>query len=85
MTQLDTTAVDAAVQELDALMRADGAELVLVSTDPKTARIEVSLDLSRVECLECVLAPEFLEQMLNDALARRVAGEFELVLRDPRR
>jgi hypothetical protein len=74
-----------AVTELDALVRADGAALRLVGADPKTARIEVALDLTGVECLDCVLAPEFLEQMLSDALARRIRGEFELVLRDPRR
>jgi len=82
---MDTVAVDEAVQELDALVRADGAALSLVEANPKTLRVEVALDLSDVECLDCVLAPEFLERMLADAIAQRVRGEFELVLRDPRR
>ena len=81
---MDTQAVDEAVQELDALVRADGARLALVAADPVTARVEVALDLSEVECLECVLPPPFLEQMLTQALAQRVRGEFQLVVRDPR-
>jgi hypothetical protein len=82
---IDAAVVGQAVHELDALVRADGASLALVSADPQTARVEVALDLSAVECLECVMPTEFLEQMLNDALAQRIRGEFELVLDDPRR
>jgi len=81
---MDVTGVDAAVQELDALVRADGAALTLVAADPGAARVEVALDLSRVECLDCVLPPEFLQQMLSDSLARRIRGEFELIVHDPR-
>ena len=81
---IDTQAVDEAVQELDAMVRADGARLALVAADPAAARVEVALDLSQVDCLECVLPSEFLEQMLTDALAQRIRGDFELVLRDPR-
>lgn len=81
---IDTHAVHEAVQELDAVVRADGARLALVATDPATARVEVALDLSQVDCLECVMPPQFLEEMLTHALAQRVHGDFELVLRDPR-
>ena len=68
---IDTHAVDEAVHELDAMVRADGARLALVAADPATARVEVALDLSQVDCLECVLPPQFLEQMLTHALAQR--------------
>jgi Fe-S cluster biogenesis protein NfuA len=82
---VDWDEVDVAVEEMAGLLRADGADLQLVDANAKTARIEVALDLSGVECLDCVLAPEFLEQMITDTLARHVRGEFELILRDPRR
>jgi Fe-S cluster biogenesis protein NfuA len=82
---MDEAAVDEAVEELGAMLRADGAELTLVDADAKRARVEVALDLTGVECLDCVLPPEFLEQMLSESLSRRIRGEFELVLRDPRR
>jgi hypothetical protein len=82
---VNEVAVAEAVEELAGMMRADGAELSLVTADPTTARIEVSLDLDGVDCLECVLAPDFLEQMLTESLRKSVRGEFELVLHDPRR
>jgi Fe-S cluster biogenesis protein NfuA len=77
--------VEAAVEEMGALLRLDGADLQVLGADPKTARIEVALDLDGVECDDCVMPSELLEQMISDAVARRVRGEFELVLRDPRR
>ncbi|MEX2255083.1 MAG: NifU family protein [Acidimicrobiia bacterium] len=82
---MDQDAVATTVDEMGALLRSDGADLRLVDANPKTARIEVALELEGAECEECVLAPELLEQMINDALSRSVVGEFELVLRDPRR
>jgi Fe-S cluster biogenesis protein NfuA len=81
---LDTRAVAETVDEMAALLRSDGADLVLVSADPATDRIEISLELEGAECAECVLPADLLRQMINEALARRVLGEFELVLRDPR-
>ena len=77
--------VEAAVEEMGALLRLDGADLQMLRADPKTARIEVALDLTGVECDDCVMPPELLEQMISDAVSRRIRGEFELVLRDPRR
>jgi len=82
---IDANAANEAVQELDALMRADGARLALVAADPTTARVEVALDLSQVDCLDCVMPTPFLEQLLTAALTQRLPGEFDLVLRDPRR
>jgi len=77
--------VEAAVEEMAALLRLDGADLDMITADPKTARVEVALDMSGVECEDCVMPTEMLEQMISDAVARRVREEFELVLRDPRR
>jgi Fe-S cluster biogenesis protein NfuA len=77
--------VEAAVEEMAALLRLDGADLDMIIADPKTARVEVALDMSGVECEDCVMPTEMLEQMISEAVARRVREEFELVLRDPRR
>jgi Fe-S cluster biogenesis protein NfuA len=82
---MDEQAVAATIDEMGALLRSDGADLRLVDANPKTARIEVALELEGAECEECVLPPELLEQMISDALSRSVRGEFELVLHDPRR
>jgi hypothetical protein len=82
---MDGDAVGAAVEELGAVLRLDGADLHLVDADPKTARIEVRLELEDADCADCIMPPELLEQMIGDAISRRVRGEFELIVRDPRR
>lgn len=51
---MDEQVVAEAVDEVCDLVRADGAVLTLVAADPRTARIEVSLDLSAVICLDCI-------------------------------
>ena len=82
---LDPTAVAEAVDEVGRIIRADGGDLVLVAADPVTLRISLALDLSGVSCEDCVLPPDQLRETIAAAIARRVPGEFELVLADPRR
>lgn len=82
---MDGDAVGAAVEELGAVLRLDGADLHLVDANPKTARIEVRLELEDANCEDCIMPPDLLEQMIGDAISRRVRGEFELIVRDPRR
>lgn len=81
---MDVDAVAAAVDEVGRTLRADGADLRLVEADPKTLRIRLALDVADAECAECVLPPDQLRLVLEDALARRLLGEFELLVDDPR-
>ena len=81
---MNTEGVAEAVEEMGAILRLDGADLRLVAADPATDRIEVALELGRVDCEDCVMPPELLEQMIADAVRTHVRGEFELVVRDPR-
>jgi Fe-S cluster biogenesis protein NfuA len=82
---VDQEAVAAAVDEVAHILRADGADLTLVEANPKTARIRLALVLDTVSCEDCVLPPDMLYETIEQSLQRRVAGEFELVLDDPRR
>jgi len=82
---MDERAVATAVDETAELFRGDGADLVLVRADAAAGRIEVRLDLTGVECLDCVVPPDLLEQMVTAELQRKVGGAFDLVLDDPRR
>jgi hypothetical protein len=82
---MDPLTVTAAVDELAGFLRADGADLVVCEANPKTARIHLALDLDNVSCADCVLPPDELRVTIADALQRRIPGEFELVLDDPRR
>ena len=81
---IDEHAVAEAVDEMAVLLRSDGADLRLVTADPATDRIEIALELEGADCEDCVLPADLLRQMISDAVARRVPGEFELVLHDPR-
>ena len=81
---MDHDAVTVAVEEVARILRADGADLKLVEANAKTARIHLVLVLASVTCEECVLPPDTLYQTIDQALQRRVTGEFELVLDDPR-
>ena len=81
---IDDASVSAAVDELGRFLRADGADLVLVEANSKTARVHLRLVLDAVGCEECVLPPTELRATINDSLQRRILGEFELVLDDPR-
>ena len=76
--------VAAAVDELGSLLRADGGNLVLVAADPAIDRVEVRVELDDVSCADCILPPAQLRRTIEDAIGRRVRGEFELVVSDPR-
>jgi Fe-S cluster biogenesis protein NfuA len=82
---VDHDAVAAAIDEVARILRADGADLSVVEANAKTARIHLALVLDGVSCEECVLPPDVLYETIEQSLQRRVAGEFELLLDDPRR
>jgi len=82
---VDAEAVAVAVDEVGRILRADGADLLLIDADPKTLRVRLALRFDDVSCADCILAPDELEQTINAAISRRVPGEFELLLDDPRR
>jgi len=81
---VNVEAVATAVDELATIIRADGGDLVLVKADDALDLIEVRLDLDGVSCLDCILPPAQLRQVLEEGIARRVPSEFELVVHDPR-
>jgi hypothetical protein len=82
---VDDAGIASAVDELARMLRADGGDLQLVSADPKIDRITLRLVLDDVSCEECVLPPDELFETVQQSLSRRVRGEFELVIDDPRR
>ncbi len=81
---MDPQLIAEAVDEVGRVLRGDGADLLLLEADPKTLRIRLELRLDNVECADCVLPPDQLSQTITQAIRRRMAGEFELVLDDPR-
>lgn len=82
---MDEGAVRDAVAELAGFLRADGGDLILLEANPKTDRIRLQLVLDEVSCADCILPPSDLHETIEQSLRRRVPGEFELVVDDPRR
>jgi hypothetical protein len=82
---MDRQDVAEAVDEVGRMLRADGADLLLLDADPKTLRIRLELRLDDASCADCILPPGQLAATITQAIRRRVPGEFELVLDDPRR
>jgi hypothetical protein len=82
---VDEGAITEAVAELAQLLRADGGDLLLVEANPKTDRISLQLVLDDVSCADCILPPDMLFDTVQQSLQRRIRGEFELLLDDPRR
>lgn len=77
-------AIQSAVQEMQALMRADGADLVVKELNVPAARLHLVVDLANVECLDCVVPPDMLRQVIQDAITKKYAGELEILIDDPR-
>jgi hypothetical protein len=77
-------AIAAAVEETRALLRSDGADLRIVEVDPRAARLRVAVDLSQVECQDCVVPPEVLRTVIRSNLERSYPGELEILIDDPR-
>lgn len=73
--------VDAAVAELNEIVRLDGAELLLVKSSRQSVRL--TLDLSRSTCPECVVPKELMLGILSSKLAE-VDPDIHIELNDPR-
>ena len=82
---MDDASVAEAVAVVGSLLQADGAAISLVAADPKRARIELTLDLRNVACMDCVVPPDLLHEMVETAFANHLHEELEVVVNDPRR
>ena len=79
-------AVDASVEAARAVVRGDGADLVLVKADARRARIDLKLDVENLTCDDgtCLLPGRLLKPMIEAKMREHLEGEWELRLEDPR-
>jgi len=77
-------AIQSAVEEMQTLMRADGADLVVKELNVPAARLHLVVDLANVECLDCVVPPDMLRRIIQDSIAKKYPGELEILIDDPR-
>ncbi|MFC5210356.1 hypothetical protein ACFPM0_27855 [Pseudonocardia sulfidoxydans] len=65
-------------------VRADGGDVELVCFDPGTRTAEVRLNLDAVDCLDCIIPPPMLENLLQDRWSAGQASSTTLLIHDPR-
>lgn len=80
--QASRDGVEQALDHLRAIVSGDGVELRLTAWDGATAR--VAIDLARVECLDCVLPPTALREVIESRLRPSLPPAGGVVVEDPR-
>lgn len=81
---INVEAVDTAMEELRGLVRADGGDMLVKSTDDATGTVNIHLVLEGASCAECVMPKMFLEQIALDAFKRANSGVSAVSIFDPR-
>ena len=79
---IDAGALDTALEEVRALVQADGADLELVAVDSGRREVRLRLLLVEAGCAECVMPQRFLEGVALDLL--RGTGVRAVRIDDPR-
>jgi hypothetical protein len=80
MTHVTVEAVDQVCDQF----RQEGISLEVVHLDSDAGRLELRLDLSDVECADCVMPAAYLERLIATSLERRWERRFAVLLHDPR-
>jgi Fe-S cluster biogenesis protein NfuA len=81
---IDEATINPALDEVRALVQADGGDMVLTAFDPAAGSVSLQLVLEGASCEECVMPREFLEQIALDMLRQRVPGVSAVAIDDPR-
>ena len=74
--------IESALDDVRALLRADGGDLELVGTDEGT--VHLRLVLEDASCADCVLPKPLLTDVVRDALVKRGADVTSVDIDDPR-
>jgi Fe-S cluster biogenesis protein NfuA len=81
---LEESEVRSALDEVAALVQADGGDIEFVSLDAGTGSVALRLQLESANCAECVLPREMLEGIATGMLQRSVPGITGISIDDPR-
>ena len=76
--------VEQVVDDVRAFVSADGADIQIVQFDDAANHLRLRLDLTGVECLECVIPPTMLAAMITDRVHRTLSGDLVVEIDDPR-
>ena len=78
-------AIGKAIDEVHELLAGDDLRFEFLSEQSDTSSVRVRLDLSAVECADCVLPPDVLAEILTETMRRQLDDPSVLVeVDDPR-
>jgi hypothetical protein len=75
--------IDAAIEELSAMVEGDGIVFHVLEVDLPGSRITLRVDLDEASCSDCVLPPAALAGVVEHVLGQSVQG-LQVILDDPR-
>lgn len=81
---IDEATIAPALDEVRALVQADGGDMLLEGVDPAAGSISLRLVLEGSSCEECVMPREFLEQIALDMLRKHAPDLASVSIDDPR-
>ena len=81
---LDETQVRTALKDVAALVQADGGDIEFVRMDPASGAVELRLDVTSSNCVECILPKALLEDIAGDIMRRSVPSIASVTVDDPR-
>jgi Fe-S cluster biogenesis protein NfuA len=81
---MNEQAVERAAAELSSILEGDGAALRVAEIDQTTGTVRLVLSLADASCVECVLPPGRLRDIVSGALRRAEPAIATVVLDDPR-
>ena len=84
MADMQESAVLAALQDVRAIVSADGGDLEVLSAGDDYSSLHLRLVLEGANCEECVLPRPMLESIATDMIQRKVPGFQSVSIVDPR-
>ena len=77
-------ALEQAIENLQVLVRGDGADLTFVAFEPETNTLRLSLSMSQETCADCVMPAASLEAVALQVIRRTVPSVVAVTISDPR-
>jgi Fe-S cluster biogenesis protein NfuA len=81
---IDEATIAPALDDVRALVQADGGDMLLEGVDPAANSVSLRLVLEGASCEECVMPREFLEQIALDMLRKQAPELAAVSIDDPR-
>jgi hypothetical protein len=81
---VNESAVQGAVEKLQLFVGGDGAAIEIAQIDSSSSTVRLRLDLSNVECVECVMPPDVLVEIIEKRIRMADPSVVVVTVADPR-